>query len=72
MDRDDCAMPESPFPPDHEVPARATAPSDPSLRERDERAVTVPARDQPSRDYVDDVGKASFPASDPPSWWGGR
>jgi hypothetical protein len=41
------------------------------LPERDERAV-VPARDEPPRDYVDDVGEASFPASDPPSWWSGH
>jgi hypothetical protein len=26
----------------------------------------------PERDCVDDCGDASFPASDPPSWWSGR
>lgn len=25
----------------------------------------------PPRDYVDEYGDASFPASDPPSWWSG-
>jgi hypothetical protein len=65
-------MPEPPPHTDHEVPARAPARRDPGLPERDDRAITVPARDQPPRDYVDDVGEASFPASDPPSWWGGH
>jgi hypothetical protein len=26
----------------------------------------------PERDEVEDSGVASFPASDPPSWWSGR
>jgi hypothetical protein len=26
----------------------------------------------PERDEVEDSGAASFPASDPPSWWSGR
>jgi hypothetical protein len=28
-------------------------------------------RRTPRRDPVDDYGAASFPASDPPSWWAG-
>jgi hypothetical protein len=57
-------MPEPPSQADREVPPRAPAPS--------ERTVVVPAPDQPPHDYVDDVGEASFPASDPPSWWSGH
>jgi hypothetical protein len=37
--------------------AEMTDPADPAIRERDE---------------VEDCGVASFPASDPPSWWSGR
>ena len=55
-----------------DAPARAPAQRDPITPERDEHALVVPARAQPTRDYVDDVGEASFPASDPPSWWGGH
>jgi hypothetical protein len=33
----------------------------------DARPVAIRGRDQ-----VDDCGFASFPASDPPSWWSGR
>jgi hypothetical protein len=65
-------MPEPPPDKDHDVPARASARRDLSSPEGDERAVVVPARTRPPRDYVDDVGEASFPASDPPSWWGGH
>jgi hypothetical protein len=32
----------------------------------------VTAEDTPRRDAVDDYGDASFPASDPPSWWSGN
>jgi hypothetical protein len=32
-------------------------------------ARTAPRDDH---DHVDDCGVASFPASDPPSWWSGR
>jgi hypothetical protein len=37
--------------------ADVTDAADPAIRERDE---------------VEDCGVASFPASDPPSWWSGR
>jgi hypothetical protein len=30
------------------------------------------AAPSPPYDAVDDCGEASFPASDPPSWWSGR
>lgn len=57
---DDRVMTESPPHTDQDVP------------ELDERALAVAAREQTPRDYVDDVGEASFPASDPPSWWSGH
>jgi hypothetical protein len=36
-----------------------------------ERELTAPAPEPIGRDSVDDCSEASFPASDPPSWWSG-
>jgi len=48
----------------------------PSLAERESEpsrpVIVEAAAAAPDRDCVDDCGDASFPASDPPSWWGGR
>ena len=65
-------MPEPPPRTDDDVPACTPTRSDLTVPERDEHAVTAPAGAQPPGDYVDDVGEASFPASDPPSWWSGH
>jgi hypothetical protein len=39
-------------------------------RPEDRDAVAPPPESAP--DAVDDASDASFPASDPPSWWAGR
>jgi hypothetical protein len=54
-------------------PIPCTTPSlDERPPERGPRVMIDAADAAPERDPVDDCGDASFPASDPPSWWSGR
>jgi hypothetical protein len=54
-------------------PTADEAPSPPGDDPPQGRAAAAVAAGAPSRDRdrVDAAGDASFPASDPPSWWGG-
>jgi len=51
----------------------AVPPKDSAVRSAAARADATDAADLATRtgDEVDDSGLASFPASDPPSWWSG-
>jgi hypothetical protein len=58
------------------VPVHATAAADQSRadsrqRDRIEPDLRVREAIRPDYDRVDASGDASFPASDPPSWWSG-
>jgi len=54
-------------------PTPDTAPPlDERLSERDRGVLLHAAAATPDRDPVDESSDASFPASDPPSWWSGR
>jgi len=47
-------------------------PLDERPSERDRGVLLHSAAATPDRDPVDESSDASFPASDPPSWWSGR
>jgi hypothetical protein len=55
-----------------ESPPYIAPPPDERAAEPGRRMMIEAAGAPPERDCVDDCSDASFPASDPPSWWSGR
>ena len=61
------------MPPKHGLPIRTEVGIAPTVGSAERHAEVTDAADPATRerDEVENCGVASFPASDPPSWWSG-